>query len=144
MKQNLFLLILSFAFGALNAQQTYRFRTDAPQGFSIESSSASGLSLHYSINEITVARVDNGEAKGDEIVLKGCFAPNAEGLPNLPFENRYIAVPQGATVSVKVVEKGMKTLSGIDLLPAAPIVENSAKGLPKLQKDMSVFGRDAK
>ena len=143
MKQNLFLLILSFAFGALNAQQTYRFRTDAPQGFSIESSSASGLSLHYSINEIAVAHIDNGEAKGDEIVLKGCFAPNAEGLPNLPFENRYIAVPQGATVSVKVVEKGMKTLSGIDLLPAAPIVENSAKGLPKLQKDMSVFGRDA-
>ena len=66
-----------------------------------------------------------------------------EGLPNIPFENRYIAVPQGATARIEVTEKGHETLNDIDLLLAAEVIENAAVGLPKLRKDMSVFGLDA-
>ena len=129
-------------FGILNAQENYRFRTDAPQGFSIESSTATGLSLHYSVPEIDIAHISNGEIEGQEIIMKGSFGSFAEGLPNLPFENKYIAVPKGATVSVEVKEKGCQTLRGIEVLPAASVQGNAA-GQPKLKKDMSVFGKDA-
>lgn len=143
MKKALLIITIFFALGFLNAQQHYQFRTDTPQGFSVEKSTPSGLSLHYSIAEIGIEDIENDEAKGQEIELKGCFGSFAEGLPNLPFENRYIAVPQGARVSVTVKEKGSQTLTGIDLLPAAPLQSNAAKGTPKLHKDMSVFGKDA-
>ena len=143
MKRLFLLLTILFSFGLMHAQETYRFRTDAPQGFSVENSTETNLSLHYAITELGITDIDNGEAKGQEIVLKGSFGSPAEGLPDLPFENRYIAVPQNATVSVKVKENGSQTLNGIDLLPAAAVQGNGAVGMPKIQKDMRVFGKDA-
>jgi hypothetical protein len=143
MKRIFTLLMVIFAFSFLNAQETYRFRADAPQGLNIESSTASGLSLHYALHEITVADYDDGDAQGQEIIMKGCFGSFAEGLPNLPFENHYIAIPKGAKVSVKVKENGCQTLGDINLLPAAEVILNNAAEQPKLRKDMSVFGKDA-
>ena len=127
----------------MNAQEVYRFRTDAPQGLKTRTSTATALTLQYSIPEIAITTLDDGEVKGQEITLKGSFGSFAEGMPNLPFENHYIAVPKGATVRVEVKEKGCQTLSGIDLLPAAALQGNAAVGKPKMQKDMSVFGKDA-
>ena len=143
MKRLFLLLAIVFVFSTLNAQETYRFRSDHPQGFSIESSTATGISLHYGIAELGIADIDNGEAKGKELILKGSFGSFAEGLPNLPAENRYIAVPHGATISVEVKENSSQTIYDIDLLPAAPEQGNTQIGLPKLHKDMSVFGKDA-
>ena len=143
MKRIFTLLTILFAFSFLNAQETYRFRTNVPQGLNIESSTASGLSLHYALNEITVADYDDGDVQGQEVIMKGSFGSFAEGLPNLPFENRYIAVPQGAKISVRVKENGSQTLNSINLLPAAEVILNNAAEQPKLRKDMSVFGKDA-
>ena len=143
MKRLYLLFTIIFAYSFLNAQETYHFRTDAPQGFSIKSSTASGLSLHYALDEITIKGYNNGDALGQEIIMKGSFGSFAEGLPNLPFENRYIAVPRGAKVSIKVRENGCQTLKGIDLLPAAEVMLNNADRLPELHKNMSVFGKDA-
>ena len=122
MKRIIVFFFTIFAFSLLNAQEAYRFRTDAPQGFSIESSTTTGLSLHYSVNEILVSDYDNDSTIGQEIIMKGCFGSFAEGLPNLPFENRYIAVPQGATVSLSIKENHCQTIRNVDLLPAAEVL----------------------
>lgn len=143
MKRIILLLSLVLAFASLKAQETYRFRTDAPQGLSVISSTATHLSLHYSIQEFGIANIDNGEAKGQEIILKGSFGSFAPGRPNLPVINRYIAVPKGANVTIEVKENASTLLNDIALLPAAQPLLNDAKGLPKLRKDMSIFGIDA-
>lgn len=143
MKRLITLFIAIIALGTLSAQETYRFRTDQPQGFSVESSTETALSLHYSIAEISISNLQYGDAEGQEIILKGCFASNGEGEPNLPFENRYIAVPRGAKVSIEVEEKASQTLQGIELLPAAPLQMNNEDRSPALHWDMSVFGTDA-
>ena len=143
MKKAPFLFIFCLAFGFLNAQQHYQYRTDTKSGLQLINSTAKGLSLHYAITEIDIKTINNSEVKGQEIIMKGSFGSFAEGLPNLPFENRYIAIPQGATIRFEINEKGTKTLNDIDLLPAAEVVENKAVGLPKLHKDMSVYGTDA-
>ena len=143
MKHIFILLTIIFAFNLLNAQETHRFRTDVPQGLNIESSTATGLSLHYVLNEITIANAQYDKARGQEIIMKGSFGSFAEGLPNLPFENRYIAVPRGAKVSVKVKENGHKTLKDIDLLPAAKVMLNQDSRLPELRKDRKVYAVDA-
>ena len=143
MKRHFLLLNIILALNILNAQEVYRFRTNAPQGLNIESSTATGLMLHYSIPEIGIASINNGEARGQEIILKGSFGSFAEGLPNLPFENHYIAIPQGATVNISVKERAIETLNDIDLFPAAHIQKNTDVGLPKLVKNMEIFGKDA-
>ena len=143
MKRILLLLGFLFAFVSLKAQETYRFRTDAPQGISVKSSAASQLSLHYSIQELGIANIENGNVKGQEIILKGQFAPNAEGHPNLPVVNRYVAIPQGATVSLQVKENASTVLTDIDLLPAMPAQCDLDDKDVKLRWEASVFNMDA-
>jgi hypothetical protein len=143
MKRFILLLGLVLAFASLKAQDTYRFRTDAPQGFSVTSSTASQLSLHYSIQELGIANIENGEVNGQEIILKGQFAPNAEGHPNLPVVNRYVAIPQGATVSLQVKENASTMLTDIDLLPAMPAQYDLDDKDVKLRWDASIFSKDA-
>ena len=143
MKRLIFLLAIFLSLGMVNAQETYRFRTDAPQGVNVTSSTASHLSLHYSIQELGIANIDNGEVKGQEIILKGQFAPNAEGHPNLPVVNRYVAIPKGATVSLQVKENASTTLTDIDLLPAMPARSDLAEGPLQLRWDTDIFGKDA-
>ena len=104
MKRLFLLLNIILAVNLSDAQETYRFSTDAPQGFSVENSTETNLSLHYAITELGITDIDNGEAKGQEIVLKGSFGSPAEGLPNLPFENRYIAVPKGRLGNPSAIE----------------------------------------
>ena len=143
MKRIILLLGLVLVFASLKAQDTYRFRTDAPQGFSVTNSTASQLSLHYSIQELGIANIENGDVKGQEIILKGQFAPNAEGYPNLPVVNRYVAIPQGATVSLQVKENASAMLTGIDLLPAMPAQCDLDDKDVKLRWDASIFSKDA-
>ena len=143
MKRLILLLTVFLALSIVNAQETYRFSTDAPQGLSVTSSTASHLSLHYSIQELGIANIDNEEAKGQEIILKGQFAPNAEGHPNLPVVNKFVAVPRGATVSLRFKENASTTLNDIDLLPAMPARTDLAEGPIQLRWDADVFGRDA-
>ena len=143
MKRFLLFFSLILTFAVVNAQETYRFRTDAPQGLKVTSSTASHVSLHYSIQELGVANIVNGEVKGQEIILKGQFGPNAVGRPNLPVVNRYVAVPQGATVSMQVRENASTVLNNIDLLPAMPAQYDLDDKDVKLRWDADVFGKDA-
>ena len=143
MKRLLILLTIFLALGIANAQETYRFRTDAPQGLSVTNSTVSHVSLHYSIQELGIANINNDEAKGQEIILRGQFAPNAEGRPNLPVVNRYVAVPQGATVSLRFRENASTTLNDIELLPAMPARTDLAEGPIQLRWDADIFSRDA-
>ena len=143
MKRHILLFLLAIAFTMLSAQETYRFRTDAPQGLSVTSSTATHLSLHYSIQELDIADIDNGEAKGQEIILKGSFGSFAPGRPNLPVVNRYIAVPKGANVTIEVKEKASTLLNDIALIPAPEPLMDDTEGLPNSRKDMSIFGKDA-
>ena len=143
MKRLFTLFTFIMTIGITNAQETYRFCADVPQGFNIESSTTEGLSMHYVLNEITIANVAYEEAQGQEIVMKGSFGSFAEGLPNLPSENRYIAVPRGAQISIEVKEKASQNLQGIDLLPSAPLQMNGEDKRPKLRWNMDIFGKDA-
>jgi len=73
------------------------------QGIRVESSTEKGLSLHYSLPKVSV---------------RG-------GVPNLPSESHYIAVPKGATVCLEVQEHGGRTLGNIDLSPIAKMIEGA-------------------
>ena len=143
MKRSLLLFLFALAFTMLNAQETYHFRTDQPQGLSIESSTTTGLSLHYSIQELGLASINNGEVKGQEIILKGQLGLNAEGRPNLPVVNHYVAVPQGATVSLQYRENASTTIDDVDLLPAMPAQTDLDEEMPQLRWDASIYGSDA-
>lgn len=143
MKKLSLLLFVMLSFGFAEGQDTYHFRTTNKPGFTIEKSDSQGISLNYTIAELGIYTIQNEKATGHEILLKGNFGSTAEGLPNLPVENRYLAVPSGARVSVEIKENAIQTLSDIDLLPAAAPQGNTEPTLPVLRKDPSVYDNDA-
>lgn len=69
----------------------------------MESSTATGLKLHYSLPKVD---------------MRG-------GLPNLPSESHYIAIPKGATLCVDIQEHRGGTMSNIDLSPITEAIEGA-------------------
>lgn len=92
MKRNALFILLFLIAGILNAQ-----------GIHVESSTKTGLQLHYVTPRISMSN----------------------GLPSLPSESRYIAVPQGATVNITVKENGSSTLNDIDLSSLAKTIKGA-------------------
>ena len=123
MRRFFFLLTALFVASILSAQDTYRFRTEQPQGVTVKSSTAGGLKLHYSLS-----RTD--------------FPSD---MPELPSESRYVAVPRGATVNVEVKENGTVTLEptqirGLDvvLLTVTPFRYDSIQKTFEVIHDLDI------
>ena len=73
------------------------------QGIRVERSTEKGLKLHYTLPRIS----------------------KSQGLPHLPSESCYVAVPQGATVAIEVQEHGNRTMSDVDLSPIMEMIEGA-------------------
>ncbi len=61
------------------------------------------------------------EVKGEPmktVLTKGQFLPNDAGAPNLPGQGRYIAIPQGATAHLKIVNMQTETYENVNIAPA--------------------------
>ena len=73
------------------------------QDLRVESSTETGLSLHYTLPRINLSKEP----------------------PHLPSESRYVAVPRGATVRIDVKEHGNRTLSDIDLSSVNELIQGA-------------------
>ena len=74
------------------------------QGFALESESGYGVTVNYSIENFTLSQ-ENIEGQLQHVIsLPGNFLPNDEGMPNLPGNGRYIAIPQNARAELRIVD----------------------------------------
>lgn len=109
--------LLAFILFAQAEKVTYS-DTWGPQGVSLKSQSSSGVSVNFSIKEFALdTRVINGESM-QEINLDGIFLPNGEGAPNLPTLSRYIAIPQGSTAQIEIVNMRKVSFQNVVMAPA--------------------------
>lgn len=81
----------------------------------------------------------------EEIVLQvpGIFLPNSEGYPNLPGTGRYIAIPQGATPTVKILSARTETIEDIDIAPAPNIPLDTDDGPLVYERNQEVYSTNA-
>ena len=86
------------------------------------------------------------EVKGEsmcEVTMSGLVMPNLKGEPNVPFINRMMAIPQGATAKVSIVSFDKEIIGNVDIAPSLGYcVEN--EDLPTdYEKDVSIYSKDA-
>jgi len=74
-----------------------------PHGFSIERQGKEGVKINFSVTRFFVEEQQINGTGMQVVSLLGVFLPNEEGCPDLPTWSRYIAVPQGAVASVKIL-----------------------------------------
>ena len=127
---------------SLTAQTEYKFN-NKQDGFSISSRSTTATTIVHNVSGITIENSDRKEVEGQFITLSGIHISNQAGAPDLPSGSTFVAIPNGATPTIKMVSARTKTLKNIDLIPAPQPQLDNDDSPAVYQKDMSIYGRNA-
>ena len=112
------------------------------QGFSLEQQSGIGVQLNYSIKQLIVGEENiNGELM-QTVSLPGNILPNDEGMPNLPGNGRYIAIPQGSIAELQILNYRVESYQNIDLSPAPRIPLDTENGPLEYNRNNAVYSKD--
>ena len=135
------LLITSFVFA--NQTQVIEYSESwGKQGFDLEFQSSSKVEVNHSIQNFVLQETEiNGEML-QTVLLPGNFLPNDEGMPNLPGNGRYIAIPQGASAELRILDFRTELFTNIDLSPAPRIPLDTENGPLEYNKNESVYSRN--
>lgn len=128
----------------LSAQQVYRFGEQ--DGYRILQQSNKAITIDYSISQLTAEnRLIDGNIK-QNISLSGVFLPNEAGAPDLPSSLQYIAIPQGAKATLKIISADTEIIKDLDIAPAPviPLDKIESIGEPMIYKmNDAIYSRDA-
>ena len=137
-----FLALLLLSGLSLTAQTEYKLN-DKQDGFSIGSRNNTTTTIIHNVSGVTLEDADIKGLEGQFITLSGIHVANEAGAPNLPSASTFVAIPNGATPSVKMVSAKTKTLKDVNLIPAPKPQLDDDNSPAVYQKDMSIYGRNA-
>ena len=141
MKKALFVLLALVANVMLQAQE-YRFNSE-PNGFSINNRNSNQLTFRHNLSSVTIENADRAEVQGQVITLSGVYLSNTAGAPDLPSSSTFIAIPNGATASLKMVSSKTKVINNVDLIPAAVPQLDNDNSPTVYQKNADIYERNA-
>jgi len=108
-------------------------------GFSLLSQSPTQVTLRYAMDHFTLESSPAGVSVG----LSGVFLPNQAGAPNLPTLGRFVALPQGATARLEIVNARTRSFRELDVGPA-PVIPKENDPAPLIyREDPAIYGADA-
>ena len=142
MRKLLLLAIMLLVGLTLSAQTEYRFNSK-PDGFSISSRSNATTTIVHNVSAITLEEATREGLEGQFITLSGIHSANIAGAPDLPSGSTFVAIPNGATPSIRVVNAQTKTLRNVDLIPAPQPQLDNDDSPAVYQKDMDIYNRNA-
>ena len=102
-----------------------------------------GLTVNLSVPEFTVTNFTDKGEEMSEISMAGSFIPNDEGMPNLPRISRFIAVPNGATVSVDYDLASVEVYHNVNIAPALKLTPTTEEPSTEYIRNEKVYGADA-
>ena len=121
LSNSLFLISLLLLVLMINTTYAQKYEYEdawSKAGFNLNRSETTGLEIIFSIDELSLSDFDlKGEAM-KQIHLKESYLPNNEGAPNLPGNGRFIAVPNGAEVSFKILSQRIETYQNVNIAPS--------------------------
>jgi len=108
-------------------------------GYTVETLSATKVLINYSVEEFALTEMEVKSEAMQNLQLPGHFLPNNEGAPNLPGTGRYIAIPQGAKATYRILSYRTETFTNINIAPAPRIPLDTETGPPDYNKDQSIY-----
>jgi PKD repeat protein len=108
-------------------------------GYTVESQNNSKILINYSISRFALTESEiNGESF-QNLELPGHFLPSDAGSPNLPGSGRYIAIPQGAEATLRVISYRSETLNNVNLIPSFRIPWATQNNPLEYTKNESIY-----
>ena len=145
MKKTLSTLIFSLLALMANTvmAQTFNYPVKGRQGFNLTEKTRDGLHISYNIGQMSLSQLNYRGEELSEISISAIGIPADAGSPNLPTESRMMAIPQGATASLRVVSFEKETLHDVNIAPALRIQSENEEPDMNYVKDMAIYGKDA-
>ena len=127
---------------SLSAQTEYRLN-DKPDGFSLGNRNSATTTIIHNLSAVTIENANREGVEGQFITLSGLHIANTAGAPDLPSGSTFVAIPNGATPSLRIASAKTKTLKDIDLIPAPQPQLDNDNSPAVYQKDMDIYNRNA-
>ncbi len=144
-----FLILMVMAIGATSAwaiadAQIHNYSDSwGPSGLTMSRLSGAKLELNFSLHQWTIGSVDVNGRSANVINMPGVFLPNDAGAPDLPGISRYIALPNGATATVRLIDSRRETYYGVEMAPAPVIPLDTDDGPLVYSRNNEIFAKDS-
>ena len=112
-------------------------------GLTLTREGPSSLELSYSLESWHLGELELEGRTLRTVQIPGVTLPNDAGAPDLPGQGRFFAIPNGATVSYRIVDSRTVTLTDLEIAPAFRIPLESEDGPLVYEWDESIYSRDA-
>lgn len=140
----LFTLIFSFFLVSAGFSQTEKFSDSwGINGYSILNSDLSNITLNFSVEAVDFNDFEIDGKMYKKISIPGTFLPNNAGAPDLPGMGRYIAIPEDANVSLKIIDFRTEIYENVEVSPAPIIPVESDPSPIKYPIDQNIYGKNA-
>ena len=126
----------------LTAQTEYKFN-NRQDGFSLGSRNNSTTTIVHNVSAVTLEQADLDGMEGQFITMNGIHIANTAGAPDLPSGSTFVAIPNGATPSIRLVNAKTKTIKDVDLIPAPKPQLDDDNSPAVYEKDMNIYSRNA-
>ncbi|HHE39105.1 MAG TPA: hypothetical protein ENL20_11135, partial [Candidatus Cloacimonetes bacterium] len=144
-KKGVILILLTCLFITfnLNSQEITYLDNWGENGFNLTNENSSSVEIIFSVKNFNFEEkfIDGITAK--TIQLPGTILPNDEGAPDLPGLSRFIAIPNGADASFKIISSRTEIFSNIEIAPAPKIPLDTDKGPLVYQKNEAIYSLNA-
>ncbi|MEZ5196601.1 MAG: C25 family cysteine peptidase [Bacteroidales bacterium] len=115
------------------------FRQGGKAGYTVELQNNSKVILNYSISTFTISDIELDGETYQSLGLPGHFLPGNAGAPDFPGSGRYIAIPQGAEATFRIVSIRRDTLNNFTLSPAFRIPKDTETGPLDYTRNESIY-----
>jgi hypothetical protein len=132
-------IMLSSSFAA---EQNFR-DSWGQQGLRLTRQSTEGVNLNFSIQHFSFTERDINGQTMTGIEFSESLLPAEAGMPDVPGYSRYIAIPNGATPVLQIVNMRTERYTNIDLSPAPVIPLDTEDGPLVYSKNSSVYNTNA-
>ncbi|MBT3316709.1 T9SS type A sorting domain-containing protein [bacterium] len=143
MKNFLIFVLLIAAASSASAEQISYSDSDGPHGISMLRSGSNSISINFSLSDWSIDNTEVGQTQMQSINSTGIMLPNDAGSPNLPGWSKWIAIPNGATASARIISSRSEVVENIDVAPAGRIPREDEDGLPEPVPNQAIYNNNA-
>ncbi|MCB0805531.1 MAG: hypothetical protein KDC05_07000 [Bacteroidales bacterium] len=136
-------LMIGLFIGTTSFAQSFSYTDNwGTHGLSLVQEKGNEVILNHSLTQFNFEDVNVKGETLKSVKTLGTFLPNDEGAPDLPGVSRYIAIPQGATASVSILNMRKEKFENVEIAPAPRIPLDTESGPLFYKKDSEIYSKD--
>ncbi|MCX6166350.1 MAG: C25 family cysteine peptidase [Ignavibacteriae bacterium] len=144
MKKTFLILFLFFIVSFTVSQDVINYSNNwGVNGFSLSRQNSSSVEVNFSVNKLYLEDVNIDGTNFKTAKIEGIFLPNDAGMPDLAGTGRYLAIPQGATVTYKIISYRTEVIKNVDIAPAPILPLDNDPSPLKYPRNTSVYSKNS-